>query len=172
MVESCELKEVSTPVYTGKFLEIMRGGCARYTQPGRLAGLLIRSTEKTGIYTLSTRALRLKKSAQSTMRAIVPNLILMHNIATALFSDDEIEIALPTTEEELIFLPEDRSLLVCPSPTAFEDQSLEIGALLFWITTSHSLDRGFIDRLKSQFLSLFGNLSLRRTLQLTSQREI
>lgn len=172
LLESCELKEVSTPVYTGEFLEIMRGGRARYTQRGRLAGLLIRATEKTGIYTLSTQALSLKKSAQSTMREIVPNLILMHNIATPLFSDDEIEIALPKTEKELIFLPEDRSLLVCASPTAFEEQSLEIGALLFWITTSHPLDRSFIDRLKSQFLSLFGNHSIRRTLQLTSQREI
>ncbi len=152
--ENTTLKEISSPVYNGEFLEIRRGGSASFLQEGRLVGILIRSTAKSGLYTISTTGIKIKKSAQSTMREIVPNLILMHNLPSPLYSHDRIEIAMPREEEDLTDLPEDHSLLVCASSAHYQDQTLECGALLFWTSAREEKSRSLLKKAKSQLISL------------------
>jgi hypothetical protein len=128
----CRRVEIASTVYRGEFLEISRSGSSRWPGTGLVAGLMLRSTQDAGVYRLAVTREAYRKNAQSAMRDIVPNLILLHYSRRQPYANDDLEIAMPASEAELMRLPEDKSLLDRPCDRAFAAQTLEIAGVMFW----------------------------------------
>jgi hypothetical protein len=128
----CRTKEVTATVYAGTFLEIGRPGAALFPGHGNLAGVMLRSTEASGVFRIGAGGAYYRKNAQSTMREIVPALILLHYSTRRPFAQSEIEVAMPDDERALMSLREDRCLLPAPPEKPFLEQKLEIAGAMFW----------------------------------------
>lgn len=128
----CRLVEISSKVYCGEFLEISRSGSSRWPGKGLVVGLMLRSTRDAGVYRLAVRDQAYRKNAQSAMRDIVPKLILLHYSRKQPYAENDLEIAMPASEEDLMRLPEDKSMLDRPCDRPFAEQILEIAGVMFW----------------------------------------
>ncbi len=119
-------------MYCGEFLEIARGGVSRWPGKGRVVGLMLRSTDRSGVFRLAVTGRALRKNAQSSMREIVPKLMLLHYVKRQPLADDDLEISMPNDEARLSALPQDRSLLEQAPEAPFAEQTLDIAAVIFW----------------------------------------
>lgn len=128
----CRLVDIASTVFSGRFLEIARGGVSLWPGRGRLVALMLRSTETAGMFQIRTHERRLRKNAQSQMRTAVPKLMLLHYLTKPLDCDGDLEIAMPEAEAPLMALREDRTPLSADSPAPFEEQRLEIHGVMFW----------------------------------------
>jgi hypothetical protein len=128
----CRLVEIRSTVYRGEFLEISRSGSSVWPGKGLVVGLMLRSTQSAGVYRLTVKHRAYRKNAQSAMRDIVPKLILLHYSKKQPYADDDLEIAMPASEVELMRLPEDKTMLDRPCDSPFAGQILEIAGVMFW----------------------------------------
>ncbi|HMK89235.1 MAG TPA: SGNH/GDSL hydrolase family protein [Methylocystis sp.] len=123
---------VESTVFSGEFLELARSASSRWPGDGHIVGLMLRSTETSGDYRLAAGGHAFRKNAQSAMRDIVPNLMLLHYTKTRPVADHDLEISMPYDEAELKALPEDKSMLARPGGAPFLEQTLEIAGVMFW----------------------------------------
>ena len=128
----CRLQHLSSKVFDGPFLEIARGGWSYWRGEGRLVGLMLRSTERSGVYSIRAGAQMYRKNPRSQMQEVVKNLMLLHYVTRVLRVDGEVEIAMPADEAALMSLPEDSTLLPAPAAAPFPEQTLDIHGLMFW----------------------------------------
>ncbi len=128
----CRNVEIASTVFSGTFLELARPGSCRWPGRGRLAGAMLRSTEASGAYRVSAGSRAYAKTAQSSMREIVPNLILLHYSTRRPWADGDLEIAMPDDEGVLTALPEEKTLLPAEPTVPFAEQTLQIAGVMFW----------------------------------------
>jgi len=128
----CQRVELQSSVYRGDFLEIARGGSSRWPGHGRLVGLMMRSTHLSGEYRIETRAGAFRKNAQSSMREIVPKLMLLHYSSRRLWARDDLVVSMPADKASLARLRNDRTPTETPGLEPFDTQRLEIAAAAFW----------------------------------------
>jgi len=128
----CERVEISSTVFSGTFLELARGGASLWPGRGRLAGMLLRSTQASGYYRIAAGGRSYRRTAQSSMREIVPNLILLHYSRRRPWAADDLEIAMPGDEAALAGLPEEKTLLPAEPGAPFAEQKLQIAGVMFW----------------------------------------
>ncbi|MBY6242375.1 SGNH/GDSL hydrolase family protein [Methylosinus sp. Sm6] len=128
----CRRVDIASTVFSGKFLEIARGGASLWPGRGDLVGLMLRSTQTAGEFAISAGRRRLRKNAQSGMRAAAPRLMLLHYLTKPLACADDLEISMPESEAELIRLREDRTPLAAAPETPFDAQLLEIHGVMMW----------------------------------------
>lgn len=143
----CALRALSSRVFDGDFLEISRGGASVWPGEGRLAGLMLRSSDDSGVFKIQGTNAAFRKSPRSQMQELVRHLMLLHYPTRRILSHGEIEIAMPEDERGLMRLPEDRGLLIAPSIAPFEKQTLDIHGVIFW------RKRTLIERLRDLFRS-------------------
>lgn len=129
---SCRRVEIASTVFSGPFLEIARPGASRWPGRGRLAGLLLRSTHESGVYRITAGGRAFARTAQSSMREIVPNLILLHYSRRRPRADFDLQIAMPDDESALAALPQEKALLPAEPGAPFAEQRLQIAAVMFW----------------------------------------
>ncbi|WP_330082809.1 SGNH/GDSL hydrolase family protein [Methylocystis iwaonis] len=144
----CALRALSSRVFDGDFLEISRGGASVWPGEGRLAGLMLRSSDDSGVFKIQGTNAAFRKSPRSQMQELVRHLMLLHYPTRRILSRGEIEIAMPEDERDLMRLPEDRGLLIAPSIAPFERQTLDIHGVIFW------RKRTFVERLQDVFRSV------------------
>lgn len=128
----CRLVDIQSTVFSGRFLEIARGGASRWPGEGRLVALMLRSTETAGVFEIRAGPRSLRKNAQSQMRTAAPRLMLLHYLVRPLACLDDLVIAMPRVEAPLMALREDRTPLSTAPQTPFEEQRLEIHGVMFW----------------------------------------
>ena len=128
----CRLRHVSSKVFDGEFLEISRGGWSYWRGQGRLVGLMLQSTDRSGLYSIRSRDRMFWKNPRSQMQDVVRNLMLLHYTTRRIAVDGEVEIGMPVDELALTREPEDRTLLAAPSIAPFETQTLDIHGVIFW----------------------------------------
>lgn len=143
----CALRALSSRVFDGDFLEISRGGASVWPGEGRLAGLMLRSSDDSGVFKIQGTNGAFRKSPRSQMQELVRHLMLLHYPTRRILSCREIEIAMPEDERDLMRLPEDRGLLIAPSIAPFEKQTLDIHGVIFW------RERSLVERLRDLFRS-------------------
>ncbi len=124
--------ELASPVYSDEFLEISRGGASVWPGRGRLVALMLRTTESAGVYRLAANGWRLRKTAQSDIREILPKVMLLHYVRAQPIANEDLEISMPAEEDALMSLEEDSTFHGAPSPAPFEAQKLEIAGVVFW----------------------------------------
>lgn len=122
--------DLKSTVFSGPFLEIGRGGGARWRVPGRLVALMLRSTDASGEYRITAGTAAIRKNAQSLARENVPNLMTLHYVTHELPEARDIVIDMPASQDELAALPYDLTLMDGPSPTPFREQTLEINGIV------------------------------------------
>ena len=128
----CRRVELASTVYSDEFLEISRGGASRWPGSGRLAALMLRTTETAGVYRLAARGWSLRKTAQSHIREVLPKVMLLHYLRTQPVAEEDLEISMPADEDALMRLDEDRTFHGAPSEAPFAAQRLEIAGVIFW----------------------------------------
>jgi hypothetical protein len=128
----CRLVDIESTVFSGRFLEIARGGASLWPGRGRLVALMLRSTREAGVFRIRTGRQSLRKNAQSQMRSAVPKLMLLHYLMRPAPCDGDLEISMPEAEAALMALREDETPLATPSQAPFEEQRLEIHGVMFW----------------------------------------
>ncbi|CAN2534864.1 hypothetical+protein [Methylocapsa aurea] len=128
----CRSLDIEATVFSGTFLEIARPGSSRWPGRGRIAGLMLRSTETSGLFRIAAGGRAYARTAQSSMREIVPNLILLHYFRRRPWAEFDLEIAMPDDESALAALPEDKALLPAQPQTPFAEQTLQIAGVMFW----------------------------------------
>ena len=128
----CRSLEITATVFSGTFLEIARPGSSRWPGRGRLAGLMLRSTETSGIFRIAAGGRAFARTAQSSMREIVPNLILLHYCRWRPWAECDLEVAMPDEESALAGLPQDKALLPAEPQAPFSEQTLQIAGVMFW----------------------------------------
>lgn len=128
----CRMIDVNATVFVGPFLEIARSGVSYWPGRGRVVGLMLRSTQASGVFRIDAGGRAARKNAQSKMREIVPKLILLYYSTARPRAKDDLEIAMPAQEAPLMRLRNDRTLLDGPSETPFSEQTLEINGVLYW----------------------------------------
>lgn len=142
----CKTTEIKMRVFDGPFVEIARGGSSRWPGHGRLAGIMLLSDQRSGVYCIRAGKAAYRKNARSQMQEDVPKLVLLHYSTRRVSIAGEVEIAMPENEAELMALPEDRTLLAIPATAPFAEQTLLIHGLMFW------RPRSWIERLR-EFLA-------------------
>lgn len=143
----CALRDLTSRVFDGTFLEIERGGASFWRGHGALVALMLQSNDKSGVYSIRARGEEVRKTARSQMQEIVRNLMLLHYTAGGLRSDGEVEIAMPADEEALMRLPANRGLLEASATEPFETQTLRIHGVIFWRDASlRARLRNFVKR--------------------------
>lgn len=128
----CRRIEIASTVFSGSFLELARPGASRWPGRGRLAGLLLRSTQDSGVYRVAAGGRAYARTAQSNMREIVPNLILLHYSRRRPWAESDLEVAMPDDESALAALPQEPTLLPAEPGAPFGDQTLQIAGAVFW----------------------------------------
>lgn len=123
---------LTSSVFDGPFIELARGGASYWPSKGRLVALMVRSTELSGYYRIRGRDRAIRKNAQSLARENVPKLMTLHYVTGQPEVGRETIIDLPTVEDELMELPNDLTLMDCPSPTPFASQQLEVNGAIFY----------------------------------------
>lgn len=123
---------VNSSVFEGPFVELRRGGGCVFNAGGRLAALLLRSTEKSGSYAIRTGDRLIRKNAQSLARENVPNLVALHYVTTELPAVSDLSIEMTPEEPELMAQPYDLTLMDGPPHVPFEDQTLELGGIMVY----------------------------------------
>lgn len=122
----------SATVFEGAFVEIARGGKCLWNIRGRLVAALLRSTETSGCYAITAGGRTIRKNAQSLAREAVENLIILHYVAQALPLGASVVFDLPTSEEALMALPGDLTLMEGAPRVSFELQTLEIAGIMIY----------------------------------------
>jgi hypothetical protein len=117
-------------VFEGPFLVLRRGGKCVFEFRGRVAALLLRSTQASGWYKITSGDRMLRKNAQSLARDNVPNLVTLHYLAGAMPDASRVVIEMPESEEALMALPDDLTLMEGPALVPFEEQTLEIAGIM------------------------------------------
>jgi hypothetical protein len=128
----CRLTDIESTVFSGRFLEIARGGASRWPGRGRLVALMLRSTQTAGVFEIRAGPRSLRKNAQSQMRSAVPRLMLLHYLTRPLVCLDDLVISMPAAQAPLMALREDRTPLSTTPPAPFAEQQLEIHGVMFW----------------------------------------
>ncbi|MBG0809468.1 SGNH/GDSL hydrolase family protein [Methylosinus sp. H3A] len=128
----CRNVDIVSTVFSGAFLEIARPGSSHWPGRGRLAGLLLRSTHESGVFRIAAGGRAYARTAQSSMREIVPNLILLHYSRRRPWADFDLEVAMPDDASALAALPEEKTLLPAEPGTPFAEQTLQIAGVMFW----------------------------------------
>jgi hypothetical protein len=128
----CRRVDLASTVFSGEFLEIARGGSARWKGHGELIGVMLRSTQTAGEFAIAAGKRKLRKNAQSGMRLAAPRLMLLHYLTKPLPCADDLEISMPASEAELMRLREDRTPLSTAPEAPFAEQLLEIHGAMFW----------------------------------------
>lgn len=143
----CVLRESSSRVFNGPFLEIARGGASFWPGEGSLVALMLQSTDASGVYSIRTGDRAVRKTPRSQMQDIVRNLMLLHYVAGDLPAEGEVEIAMPDNEDDLMSLPANIGLLEAPARAPFEAQTLAIHGVIFWRDASlRARLRNFVKR--------------------------
>jgi hypothetical protein len=132
----CREVAIESTVYCDDFLEISRGGASLWPGRGRVVGLMLRSTETAGVFRLAAGASRLRKTAQTAIREVLPKVMLLHYVEKQPIAKDDLEISMPLDEAALMTLSEDPSLHGAPAEGRFEEQQLEIAGVMFWSGSS------------------------------------
>ena len=88
------------------------------TRPPRRADAA--HTESAGAYRLAAKGWRLRKTAQSDIRAILPKVMLLHYVRAQPIAEGDLEISMPAEEDALMSLEEDRTFHGAPSAAPFE----------------------------------------------------
>jgi len=122
----------TTPVFEGAFVELSRGGKCAFDAEGRLAALLLRSTENSGFYSIRAGGRAIRKNAQSLARANVRNLIALHYVVRDMPSSARITIEMTRSETALMAQPLDMTLMEGEPLVPFEDQTLEIAGIMVY----------------------------------------
>lgn len=141
----CHLRPLTTRVFAGPFLDIARGGASFWTGDGRLVGLMLQSTETSGVYLIRAQSGTYRKNPCSRMQEIVRNLVLLHYTSRVISVHGEVEISMPDNEARLMSFAEDRTLLAVPPAAPFAAQRLEIHGVMFW------RPRSMLHRLRAYF---------------------
>lgn len=128
----CVLRRVTKRIFSGPFFEIARGGSSFWPGNGRLVGLMLLSTEASGVYLIRTRDKAFRKNARSQMQEEVVNLLLLHYTTRSIVVAGEVEVAMPDDEVALMREAEDKTLLDLPATAPFAAQTLEIHGVMFW----------------------------------------
>jgi hypothetical protein len=128
----CRPVALASRVYSDEFLEISRDGASVWPGRGRLVALMLRTTESAGAYRLAANGWRLRKTAQSDIRAVLPKVMLLHYVQAQPIAKEDLEISMPADEDVLMRLEEDRTFHGAPSAAPFEAQKLEIAGVMFW----------------------------------------
>ncbi|KAF2990108.1 SGNH/GDSL hydrolase family protein [Methylocystis sp. MJC1] len=144
----CAVRALSSRVFDGDFVEISRGGVTTWPGEGLLAGLMLRSSDDSGAFSIRGANAAFRKTPRSQMQELVRNLMLLHYPTRRILARGEVEIAMPEDERALMSLPEDRGLLLAPSIAPFEAQTLDIHGVIFW------RKRTLVERLRELFRSV------------------
>ncbi|WP_424363189.1 hypothetical protein [Methylocystis parvus] len=128
----CVLRDLSSRVFDGPFLEIARGGTSFWPGEGSLVALMLQSTDASGVYSIRAADRSVRKTPRSQMQDIVRNLMLLHYVVGDLPADGEVEIAMPENEDDLMRLPANKGVLEAPARAPFEAQTLAIHGVIFW----------------------------------------
>ena len=128
----CHLLELTSTVYSDEFLELSRGAASLWPGRGRLAALMLRTTETAGAYRLAAKGWSLRKTAQSHIREVLPKVMLLHYVRAQPVAEEDLEISMPADEEALMRLPEDRTFHGALGEAPFAAQKLEIAGVIFW----------------------------------------
>ena len=128
----CRPVALASRVYSDEFLEISRGGSSFWPGRGRLVALMLRTTESAGAYRLAANGWRLRKTAQSDIREVLPKVMLLHYVRAQPIAEENLEISMPAEEDALMSLEEDRTFHGAPGAAPFEAQKLEIAGVIFW----------------------------------------
>ncbi len=129
---ACELRPVASKVFEAPFVHLRRPSATYWPGCGHLVGLMLLSDETSGHYLIQAQGRGVRKNARSQMQEVVKNLMLLHYVTRLIWTDREIEIAMPADETALMRLPEDATLLAIPPTVKFEDQTLDIHGVMFW----------------------------------------
>lgn len=151
---------VCTKVFDGNFLEIRRGGKSFWSGQGYVAGIMLQTNEQSGDYTIQINNKSIRKRAFSQMQKAVPNLILLHYVKKPLWSSETVEISMPINEGDLLNLAIDRGIVEGVPTEAFQNQTLQIHALMFW-TPRHALWKA-----KHKFLLMLESANIFRNFKL------
>ncbi|QGM44230.1 SGNH/GDSL hydrolase family protein [Methylocystis heyeri] len=119
-------------VFSGRFLKIERSGSSRWPGRGRLAGLMLRSSGRAGIYVVGNAAKAYRKCSASLMQQTVANLILLHYVSHRLHVDDDLVIAMPGQPSAVFALENDGSMQEAAPNASFFEQCLEINGVMLW----------------------------------------
>ncbi|OBS52865.1 hypothetical protein A8B73_08170 [Methylosinus sp. 3S-1] len=126
----CRRVDLSSTVFSGEFLEIARGGSARWPGHGELIGVMLRSTQTAGEFAIAAGKRKLRKNAQSAMRLAAPRLMLLHYLQKPLACAGDLDISMPASEVELMRLRADRTPLSTAPAAPFDAQLLEIHGVM------------------------------------------
>lgn len=122
----------ASTVFSGPFIELSRGGGCAFDTDGRLAALLLRSTEKSGSYSIRAGNRTIRKNAQSLAREEIRNLIALHYVVANLPVADHVAIDMTRSERALMAEPYDLTLMDGPAHAPFEDQTLELAGIMVY----------------------------------------
>jgi hypothetical protein len=126
----CRRVDLSSTVFSGEFLEIARGGVARWPGHGELVGVMLRSTQTAGEFAIVAGKHKLRKNAQSAMRLAAPRLLLLHYLTRPLRCADDLDISMPASEAELMRLRGDWTPHSTAPEAPFDAQLLEIHGVM------------------------------------------
>lgn len=141
------LRMLESRVFKGAFLEIERGGGSLWRGRGSLVALMLLSDDRSGVYAIRIDGQTIRKTARSQMQAVVTKLMLLHYVAGDLPVREEVEIAMPGSEADLLAAPSNKGLLEAPATINFEAQALMIHGVIFWTNDYRTRLRDFLLRL-------------------------
>ncbi len=136
---------LQSPVFSGAFLLLKRGGRIYLDIPGRIVAIMLRSTENSGIYRIRAGRALIAKNAQSVIRKDVPELMTLHYVTATMPETFRTIIDLPKDERELRAIKYDATFMECDCAAPFVDQSIEINSAIFYRDPDrpHRLKRRF-----------------------------
>ncbi|WP_442753565.1 SGNH/GDSL hydrolase family protein [Methylocystis sp. JAN1] len=117
-------------VFDGPLIKLPRGGKCAFDTDGRLAALLIRSTETSGAYSIHAGGRTIRKNAQSLARQDAPNLIALHYVTAELPQAPQVVVEMTASEIALMAQSYDLTLMDGPPHVPFNDQTLEIAGIM------------------------------------------
>ncbi len=120
----------SSSVFEGPFVELQRGGACVWDANGALVALALRSTERSGSYSIRAGDRLIRKNAQSLARENVPNLMALHYVTAELPPTSRVAVEMTRSERTLMAQPYDLTLMDGPPHVRFEDQTLEIAGIM------------------------------------------
>lgn len=121
---------LESAVFDGPLIELRRGGKCAFDANGGLVALALRSTERSGSYSIRAGDRVIRKNAQSLARETVPNLMALHYVTTELPPTSRVSVEMTRSERELMTEPYDLTLMDGPAHVRFEDQTLEIAGIM------------------------------------------
>ena len=124
-------RELTSRVFHGPFIELSRGEATYWPSKGRLVSIMLLSNASSGYYRIGWQGAAIRKNAQSLMRDIIPDLMMMYYVTSKPLARGEIVIDMPACETELMALPEEPTLMECAPSVPFAEQTLLVNGLLF-----------------------------------------